>query len=430
MKEGHHFDQALGGVAGLFENIRSNTQGIANLHTETSKSLAGTVLPQLERLHKEIKAKTKELSSGALKGAKLIDKARNESQKHIEALGQFTGKFDSTGGRVDASQDPYILQRGIHHRLNKQILEENNHRNDILKVQTDFSQFEAHVLQIVQAALSSFNQVMGAQADRHKAIYGDITATAQNIPLNFEWNGFVHRNEGVLVNPNSAPRSMTNIAFPNQGHRATKPLIEGSLERKSRGMGALKGYSSGYYAVTPSGYLHEFKDDDDFRRDPTPEHSLYIPDCVVGALDGTKFQIKGKSVAGGKLGSKMSISSDYAFKAHTAGDAEKWHAVIAGQAARGTFPDAGPGSATTSPITTSATTSPVGSRNVSGNHEVMSPTAMATQGEQEQGVVGVSRSGTTATTKSPVGEGIGGQGSHFQTQPAQNELEGRKYVQN
>ena len=26
LKEGHHFDQALGGIAGLFENLRSNTQ--------------------------------------------------------------------------------------------------------------------------------------------------------------------------------------------------------------------------------------------------------------------------------------------------------------------------------------------------------------------------------------------------------------------
>ena len=26
LKEGHHFDQQLGGIAGLFENIRSNTQ--------------------------------------------------------------------------------------------------------------------------------------------------------------------------------------------------------------------------------------------------------------------------------------------------------------------------------------------------------------------------------------------------------------------
>ena len=26
LKEGHHFDQSLGGIAGMFDNIRSNTQ--------------------------------------------------------------------------------------------------------------------------------------------------------------------------------------------------------------------------------------------------------------------------------------------------------------------------------------------------------------------------------------------------------------------
>jgi hypothetical protein len=31
LKEGHHFDQSLGGIAGMFENIRSNTQvGLPN----------------------------------------------------------------------------------------------------------------------------------------------------------------------------------------------------------------------------------------------------------------------------------------------------------------------------------------------------------------------------------------------------------------
>ncbi|KAL9110428.1 MAG: hypothetical protein Q9227_004972 [Pyrenula ochraceoflavens] len=409
LKEGHHFDQALGGVAGWFENIRSNTQGIANLHTETSKNLSGTVLPQLERLHKEIKGKNKEISSGAAKGAKAIDNARNSSQKHIELLGTHTGNFDSKGGHVPSHHDPYIIQRQIHHRLNKQIIEENNHRNDILTVQNDFSQFEAHILQTIQAAFSSFNQIMGGQADRHKAIYGDITATAQNMPLDFEWNGFTKRYDNVLVNSNAPHRSMSNVSFPNQGHRATKPLIEGSLERKSRAMGALKGYSSGYYAVTASGYLHEFKDDDDYRRDPTPEHSLYLPDCVIGAVDGTKFQIKGKSVAGGKFGSKMSITSDYQFKAHTAGDAEKWRDIIASQASKATDE---------TPV------SPAGSRNVSGNQEqVTSPGGM--EGEQEEGIV--ARSNTTKSTATE--KTTTGQGSHFQTKPAENELEERKYVQ-
>ena len=36
LKEGHHFDQTLGGIAGMFDNIRSNTQGISNSHCTLS----------------------------------------------------------------------------------------------------------------------------------------------------------------------------------------------------------------------------------------------------------------------------------------------------------------------------------------------------------------------------------------------------------
>lgn len=121
LKEGHHFDQNLGGVAGLFDNVRSNTQALVNSHHETASTLKGTVLPIFERLHSEIKNKTKELTKGAGKGSKAVDKARGVSQKHIELLGQHTAAYDSSGGSVKAADDPYILQRQVYHRLNKQV---------------------------------------------------------------------------------------------------------------------------------------------------------------------------------------------------------------------------------------------------------------------------------------------------------------------
>ena len=444
LKEGHHFDQNLGGVAGLFENIRSNTQAQSNLHLETSKNLTGTVLPILERLHAEIKNKAKEVNSGAGKGSKAVDKSRNTSQQHIELLGQHTGNFDSTGGRVDAANDPYVLRRGIRHRLNKQILDENNNRQDLLSIQGSFQQFEAHVITTVQSALNTFNQFMGGQADRQKAMYGDIAATAQNMPLDFEWNGFINRNDGILVNPNAPPRSMAYVTFPNQGHRATKALIEGSLERKSRSLGALKGYSNGYYAVTPAGYLHEFKDDDDFRKDPTPEVSLYLPDCTVGAVEDTRFSIKGKDSSGGKIGSKLATTSEFNFKAHTPADAQQWQSIIAAQAGQDTG---------------STPASPVGDRrNVSGGQQ---PAMIDTTAGQQQGVVGGTQSAgprsagpqsagpqSAASGKekmmSPVdqrqanpnvmpsagaGPNPSGPGTHFHGQPATKPLEDRKYVQ-
>lgn len=325
LKEGHHFDQSLGGIAGMFDNIRSNTQGISNSHYETAKTLKGSVLPIFERLHSEIKHKTKELTKGAGKGAKSVDKARQASQKHIELLGQHTATFDSTGGNVKAGEDPYILQRQVYHRLNKQVIEENNSRDDMIAVQNSFAQFEAHIIQTFQTGLTQFNQIVTNQAEQTRTMYGDMLGTAQRIQPDFEWQGFLKRNGDVLIDPNGSKRSVESIAFPNQDHRSTKPLIAGSLEKKGK---LLKKYDTGYYVVTPSKYLHEFKTDDDFAKDPSPEASLYLPDCMIGAVSDNKFAVKGKDVGKG-IASKLSMSHEFAFKAHTPADAQKWHDIIA-----------------------------------------------------------------------------------------------------
>lgn len=343
LKEGHHFDQTLGGVAGLFDNIRTNTQGLQNSHNETAKTLKGSVLTIFSRLHTEIKNKTKELNKGVGKQSKAVDKARNASQKHIELLGQHTAASETTAVSIKASEDPYLLQRQVYHRLNKQVIEENNNRDDMISVQNNFSQFEAHVVQTLQQGIAQFNQVVAAQAEQTRTMYGDVTANAQRITPDFEWNGFVKRNAHVLIDPSAGKRSVEAIAFANQDHPATRPLIAGSLERKT---GIMKKYDAGFYVVTPSKYLHEFKTDDDFAKDPTPENSLYLPECMIGAVDGVKFNVRGKDASGGAVAMKLARSHEFAFKAHTAEDARKWHSIISGVAGQTTneHPDSTPSS--------------------------------------------------------------------------------------
>ncbi|KAF2802504.1 uncharacterized protein BDZ99DRAFT_468954 [Mytilinidion resinicola] len=367
LKEGHHFDQALGGVAGMFENIRSNTQGISNSHYDTAKQLKGTILPIFERLHTEIKNKQKELSKGAGKGSKMVDKARNTTQKHIELLGQHTAAYDSTGGKMSASEDPYVLQRGVFHRLNKQIQEENNNRQDLIAVQNSFAQFEAHVIAVIQQGWGSFNQVLAAQAEQTKAMYADMTMTTQSIKPDFEWNGFVHRNNAILIDPSAPARSISNISFPNQNHKATQPMIAGSLERKGK---LLKKYDTNYYVVTPSKFLHEYKTDDDFAKDPTPEVSLYLPDCIVGAVSGQKFNVKGKDVSKGKVGNTFSMSHEFAFKAHTPNDANQWWEIIRAAAGQTTneLPDSSSPNSPISP-TESRQPAPLNTQNLAMEKE-------------------------------------------------------------
>ncbi|KAK0258054.1 hypothetical protein LTR91_005779 [Friedmanniomyces endolithicus] len=346
LKEGHHFDQSLGGIAGMFDNIRSNTAGISNSHYDTAKTLKGSVLPIFERLHTELKNKAKELTKGAGKGVKTVDKSRQASQKHIELLGQHTAAYDSTGGHLKAAEDPYILQRQVYHRLSRQVLEENNTRDDVLAVQNSFAHFEAHVVQTFQNGMAQFNQVVTNQAEQTRSMYGDMIGTTQRMPPDFEWNGFVKRNSNVLIDPSAPKRAVENIAFPNQDHRSTQPLIAGSLERRGK---MLKRYDTGFYVVTPAKYLHEFKTDDDFAKDPSPENSLYLPDSLIGAVDGVNFTVKGKDASKGSIGSKLSMAHEFQFKAHTPQDAQRWHDVIASASGQTTM-EMSAGSGPSSPV--------------------------------------------------------------------------------
>ena len=325
LKEADHFDQQLGGIAGMFDNIRSNTQGVSHTFDETSKALKSTVLPIFQRLHAEIKNKQKELSKGVGKGTKTVDKARSTTQKHIEALGQNTAMHDAAGRKPDALNDPYVLQRGVYYRLHKQIQEENNARQDLLVVQGNFSQFEAHIVETFQQGMGYLMQSMSQQFDRNKSLYGNMVETTQHINPLFEWNGFVKRKSDVLIDPNAAPRSVNSVPFPNQNHNSTQPLIQGSLERKGTMM---RKFDASYCVVTPTQYLHEFKTDDNFSKDPAPELSLHLPDCTIGALNGNAFNIKGKDVSGGKMGSAVATTHEYAFRAHSSADAEQWYRVI------------------------------------------------------------------------------------------------------
>lgn len=328
-------------MAGFFENLRSNTQALINTNLETEKSLKGSVLPILERLHKEIKHKAKELAGGAQKGAKEVEKARNTTQKHIELLGQQTASFDSTGGRIAGHEDPYVVHRGILHRLSSQVMIENNHHNDLIAVQNNFATFESHVVEVIQQAMEAFTQLVGGQAEKTRALHHDILGNIQQVPPEFEWANFTVRNAERLAQPNEPPRAVDAITFPNMDHPSVTPIIEGSLERKSRNKLSW-GMSTGYYVVTASKYLHEFKDSDNTRQDPKPELSIYLPEAAIGAPSGDKFSVKGKDKSK-TMSSKFTGSSELNFKAHTADEAQKWFSVIQ-TAIGGTGPAADSGS--------------------------------------------------------------------------------------
>lgn len=145
----------------------------------------------------------------------------------------------------------------------------------------------------------------------------------------------------------------------------------------------MRSYDTNYYVVTPSKFLHEYKTDDDFHKDPVPELSLYLPDCVVGGINGQKFNIKGKDVSKGKVGNTFSMNHELQFKAHTPQAANQWWEIVR-QAAGQVTGDAPESSLPTSPVagknSPPSAVSPTGSVGAVNTAEKQQPAPLQTEG--------------------------------------------------
>lgn len=300
---------------------------MVEMYIETERNLRDSVLPILERLHGEINSKTKELKADGSKGANIVEKARRATLKHIALLAQSTVSYDATtGNKIEPYHDPYLLHRGIKYRLDRQAMKEHEDRQDNLEMQGSFLWFEMHVLLTVQCALAKLFEHMGGQLDHQRTMYGDILGTAQLILPELEWMSFVERKNATLPYPRSLPRSLASTMFPNKDHPATEPIIEGDLERHSHGI--TKNYNTGHYVITPAGYLHGFSHNDNPYHKPAPNLSLYLPNCIINAVNGINFSVKGVDVSSRKIGNPFHVTTEFSFSAHSTDDAERWCSAI------------------------------------------------------------------------------------------------------
>ena len=281
LREGHHFHQssvvvggaggagagAVGGVASFFDSLRTNTVRLATSHQETAAELRSVVLTALERLHKSIRDRQKHVAAECERSSKAVGRARANTQQQVELLAQHTAAADfSSGGgggggtaKPRPDMDPYVLKRVVLQKLGKQVLEENAQHEELLGVQSHTQVFEQQVLQALQAAVQSFSAVVTKQLDTQRLLAADTAEKCVAVPQDFEWINFVSRSAESLADAGTPKRTVEAVRFPNEDHVATKPLVEGALQRKGT---FVRSYNNGYYVLTKNKFLHEFKDQD------------------------------------------------------------------------------------------------------------------------------------------------------------------------
>ncbi|KAG4303593.1 hypothetical protein PCK1_000111 [Pneumocystis canis] len=100
------------------------------------------------------------------------------------------------------------------------------------------------------------------------------------------------------------PRCLSDLLY-SQNHPAAKEIRCGELERRTR---IFRFYNTGFYVLTPSGFLHEFKSEN-LKCDQIPIMSLYLREYEISDYSPAdshsyKFSLKG-------------YKSEYSRRAHT-----------------------------------------------------------------------------------------------------------------
>lgn len=319
-------------LARVFPLLRSQSAAITQRNDATMQMIKTTILPSINQLNSDIEKQYRHLKANGQKGIKDIEKARESTLRLVEHLGRVTSSYGVTV--LDIKDDPYIIRRRILGAVDEQVMKENVQSEAALAMQHGFASLEERVLTVLRAAIENLEKAIGVTADAQMQASRSVTSAFQTINLKEEWVFFNRSNAASLVPEKSYKRDPKLVEFANKNHNSTKPLICGIIQRKTT---MLKNYVPAFFVVTPAGYLHQFKNED-FNQSPTPEWSLYLPECQLGGLparhtNDLTFQLVGKDV--GKMITKR---HKFTFKVSSYDDLENWYHTIARVAGKGSGP--------------------------------------------------------------------------------------------
>ncbi|TFK35997.1 hypothetical protein BDQ12DRAFT_655045 [Crucibulum laeve] len=305
-KPGNQFlGEGENGMQDLYQAIRDKTHLVSITHTDLGRTIDTSIVQQLQKLKADIKGHIKNIQNDTGKLAAAVAKEREHSTRLIEDLGRDIATFknaETTGGRIGT--DPYITNQTLARQLQKQVTEENLLQKSIINMQENSQKFEESIIRAVQSSWKTYDEWHArAVSARQETLLGLSTSIAA-LPTTQEWSTFAERSKDHLLDPKTPLRNPEAVTYPLQDDPSLAPLRTGNLERKQR---FTRMWKSGYFVLTPSGFLHEYASSDPNTQGgpgSPPAFSLFLPMCTLGAPSAPnakswKFHIEGRKDGSG-----------------------------------------------------------------------------------------------------------------------------------
>jgi PH domain len=348
IREGHFKED--NGIQDVCVAFRDGSKSVSEDHDDFAKFILENILPSLIRIKKKIKDRMREMKNDEGLHLDTLWKEMDQTKKAMAFLDKQCAVAKLQQPSQQISQDPWLANlrkyggekelchsahvelfsfskfsptfyslvfSDVMHQLKQQIEEENRLHERMIALQREVATFEGSIVDSTKSAMRTFYDRRAKDIYSHSTSVESIIYVLDNLKLDTEWHEFVSKHGDQLVREDAGFRNYRDIDYPNKHDPLVQAIKKGKLSRKT---GVMRSYNERYYALTPCGYLHEFRPEDKL----DPELSIYIPNTTVTLLEPTKggygFEIHGRNTVG-----MMNRERTYTLRAASSEEQNEWY---------------------------------------------------------------------------------------------------------
>ncbi|KTW29178.1 hypothetical protein T552_01135 [Pneumocystis carinii B80] len=275
------------------------------------------IISKLEKLRAMLTLRVKDILKMSSQFRNNLGKEADTTKKLMEVYKQSLLRWESTPYQITSRTDPYIIKLSLERQITQTLFEENALHQAYLNIENYCRNIEKSVINTVREVFGEYKNILQREVTFISDFNKNIVTTDDSISLDRGWNNFL-REDSDSVNFRKL-RYFCDLLYA-QNHPAVKEIRSGILQRRS---GFFRSFSSRFYVLTPSGFLHEFKSDN-FSFYQAPKMSLCLRECEICEHSSADSQTYKFSLKGSKKGNS-DRNHKIVFRTNTYDDMIDWY---------------------------------------------------------------------------------------------------------
>jgi hypothetical protein len=221
------------GLQSLLFEIRDRTRLISNQHLQLSKDIESKVAEPLRKLRVDIKSHVAELEKEVNKCVDKVEKERSQSEVQLTQLGEGLNLIKTNPLTVEASSDPYVVNKLTMGQMRRQVEAENELIKSTLYWQNKSKEMELEWVDRLKKDWEGFSNLRTEFDNGVNQEWLKLQNSFANLPVDLEWNHFAG-NLPFLLKEDTPLRSLDAITYPGMNDEHTLAVKSGLLSRKKR----------------------------------------------------------------------------------------------------------------------------------------------------------------------------------------------------